>query len=187
MKNPFLKGKIIYLSPITREDISEEYISWLNDSEVCEGNSHSTYPNNYEKTLSYIDSVTNSKTDLVFTVRLKKNDLHIGNASLQNINYINRSGEMAILIGNKNYWGKGVSTEILSLLIEYGFMTLDLNRISAATPLTNKGGLKICENNKMVREGVMREAMFKEGKHLDVAMYSILKKDYKKNSKKQNQ
>ncbi|HMS63844.1 MAG TPA: GNAT family protein [Ignavibacteria bacterium] len=179
MKNPFLTGKKIYLSPLTKDDITEEYINWLNDKEVCRGNSHATFPNNFAKTLSYVESVSDSKTELAFTVRLKKNDLHIGNASFQNINYINRSAEMAIILGNKNYWNKGISTEILELFIEYGFMTLNLNRISTGTPVTNSGGIKICEKNGMKKEGLLRKVMFKEGKYTDVVIFSILKEEYK--------
>ncbi|MFZ1321945.1 MAG: GNAT family protein [Ignavibacteria bacterium] len=184
MKNPFLIGKKIYLSPLTKEDISEDSIHWLNDSEVCEGNSHAVFPNNYYKTLSYVDSISNSKTELVFAVRWKKNDLHIGNASFQNINFVNKSGEMAIIIGNKNYWNKGISTEILSLFIEYGFNTLNLNRISTGTPSINIGGIKICEKNGMKKEGVMREVLFKNGKYLDIVMFSILSREFKANKKK---
>lgn len=180
MKNPFLTGSKIYLSPLTKEDITEEYIQWLNDKEVCAGNSHATFPNNYSKTLSYVESVSQSKKDLVFAVRWKKNNLHIGNASIQNIDYINRTAEMAIIIGNKKYWNKGVSTEILSLLIEYGFRTLNLHRITTGTPVTNTGGIRISEKNGLKKEGILREVLFKNGKYTDVAIFSILEKEYKK-------
>jgi ribosomal-protein-alanine N-acetyltransferase len=179
MKNPFLTGKQIYLSPLTKEDITEEYISWLNDKEVCRGNSHATFPNNFAKTLSYVESISNSKTEFVFTVRLKKNDQHIGNASFQNVNYVNRSAEMAIILGNKKYWNKGISTEILQLFIDFGFNTLNLNRISTGTPTINKGGLKICEKNGMKKEGLLRKVMYKEGEYLDVEIFSILREEYK--------
>lgn len=69
MKNPFLKGEIIYLSPLTKEDISADYINWLNDSEVCRDNSHATFPNTYSKTLSYLESVEGSKNEIVFAIR----------------------------------------------------------------------------------------------------------------------
>jgi len=179
LKNPFLTGKKIYLSPLTKEDITEEYIHWLNDKEVCAGNSHATFPNNYTKTLSYVESISESKTDLVFAVRWKKNNLHIGNASFQGINLINRSADMAIIIGNKNYWNKGISTEILSLFIEYGFETLNLHRITTGTPLSNRGAIRICEKNGMKKEGLLREVMFKDGKYLDVVIFSILSHEYK--------
>lgn len=179
MKNPFLTGKKIYLSPLTKEDITADYIHWLNDKEVCAGNSHATFPNNYMKTLSYVESVSNSTKDLVFAVRWKKNDLHIGNASFQDINLKNRSAEMAIILGNKNYWNKGISTEILSLFIEYGFDTLNLHRITTGTPVTNKGAIRICEKNGMQKEGLLREVLFKNGKYLDVVIFSILSREYK--------
>jgi RimJ/RimL family protein N-acetyltransferase len=183
MKNPFLIGKNIYLSPLTTEDITEEYVSWLNDADVCKGNSHATFPNNYTKTLAYVESIQDNKTELVFSIKGKKNNVAIGNASLQHINWVNRSGEIAMIIGNKKFWNKGIGEEVMGLLIEYGFNTLNLNRISCGTPVTNMGGIRICEKNGMINEGCMREAMFKNGVYPDVMIYSILKKDYKKKLK----
>lgn len=178
MKNPFLTGREIYLTPLTKEDISDEYISWLNDSEVCAGNSHAIFPNSKAKTINYIESITNSKTELVFAIKLKKNNLHIGNASIQNINNIYRSADLAIIIGNKKYWNKGISTEIFRLFIEYGFSRLNLNRLTAGTPVTNIGMTAICKKIGMKQEGIMREFMYKNGKYIDVVIFSILKKEF---------
>lgn len=186
MKNPFLIGKAIYLSPLTKEDVSEDYISWLNDSEVCKANSHATFPNNYSKTLVYVESIQNSKTEIVFAIRWKKNNDHIGNISLQNINWVNRSGEIAILIGNKNYWNKGVGGEAYELLIGYGFNTLNLNRMFSGLAITNEGMIKVCEKNGMTKEGLMREVLYKEGRYIDATVYAILLKDYKRKIKKKD-
>lgn len=180
MKNPFLTGKELYLSPLTKEDISEEYISWLNDSQTNEGNSHAIFPNTYTKTLAYIESIQSSRTEIVFAIKLKKGDVHIGNVSLQNINWVSRTGEIAMIIGNKKNRARGVGTEVMALIIEYAFKTLNLNRISCGTPVTNMGGIRICENNKMIKEGIQREVLYKNGEYLDCVLYSILKKDYKK-------
>jgi len=186
LKNPFLTGEKIYLSPLTKEDISQDYVSWLNDIEVCVHNSHATFPNTIAKTLSYIESIERSKTDIVFAIRWKKNNDHIGNISLQNINWINRSGEIAILIGKKNYWNKGVGSEAYKLLIDYGFNTLNLNRISSGLMITNNGMIKICEKNQMKKEGLMREFLYKNGRYIDAIIYSILLKDYKKKNKEKD-
>lgn len=181
MKNPFLIGEKIYLSPLTKDDISDEYISWLNDAEVCRENSHATFPNSEVKTTAYVESIENSKTEIVFAIRWKENDIHIGNISFQKINWINRSGEIAIIIGNKNYWNKGIGSEAYKLLIDYGFNTLNLNRISSGQTINNEGMIKVCEKNGMKKEGLLREALFKNGKFSDVIIYSILLKEYKKN------
>lgn len=180
MKNPFLTGEKIYLSPLTKEDISAEYISWLNDSEVCKDNSHATFPNTHSKTLSYLESIEDSRSEIVFAIRWKKNDVHIGNISLQKINWINRSAEIAIIIGNKKYWNKGVGSEAYKLVIGYGFRTLNLNRLSSGQTVTNKGMISVCEKNGMRKEGIIREVLYKNGEYTDAVIYSILLKDLRK-------
>lgn len=177
---PFLTGKKIILSPLSAKDISEDYISWFNDKEVCRDNSHAVFPNTYKKTIAYLKSIESSKTDFVFSIKWKKNKHHIGNVSLQNINWVNRSAEIAIIIGNKKYWNKGIGSEAYSLILQYGFGTLNLNRISSGQTLTNAGMIKVCEKNGMKKEGILREALYKEGKYLDAVIFSILKKEYEK-------
>lgn len=183
MKNAFLAGDKIYLTPLTKEDITDEYVSWLNDPEVCSENSHAVFPNTHEKTLAYIKSLNNGKDEAAFAIRWKKNNVHIGNASVQKINRINRSAELAILIGNKKYWNKGVGNEVYKLLIDYGFNRLNLNRISSGQTVTNTGMIRVCEKQGMKKEGTLRQALYKNGRYVDAVIYSILKKEYKKNSK----
>ncbi len=65
----------------------------------------------------------------------------------------------------------------MKLLNDYGFNTINLNRIFSGTPVTNNGANKICEKNEMEKHGLLLEAFFKNGKYLDVAIYSILLKD----------
>lgn len=180
MKNPFLTGEKIYLSPLSKDDISDEYISWLNDSEVCSENSHAVYPNTYEATLAYVESAGKNKTEIIFAIKWKKNDKHIGNISVQKIDPVNRSAETAIIIGDKKYWNKGVGSEAYGLIINYGFNTLNLNRISSGQTITNKGMINVCEKNGMKKEGILREVLFKNGKYTDAVIYSVLAKEYLK-------
>lgn len=184
--HPFLYGKSIFLSPLTIEDISDDYISWFNDKEVCRDNSHAVFPNTYKKTAEYIRSIEKSKRDLVFSIKWRRNKVHIGNVSLQNINWVNRSAEIAIIIGNKNYWNRGIGSEAYGLLIDYGFNTLNLNRISSGQTTANKGMIRVCEKSGMKKEGTLREVLFKEGRYLDAAVYSILKKEYSKIKQKKS-
>lgn len=180
MTNPFLTGEKIYLAPLSKKDISDIYISWLNDKEVCKDNSHATFPNTRAKTLAYIKSLENSKEEIAFAIRWIENDIHIGNIAIKKIDRINRSAELAIIIGDKNYWNKGVGSEAYKLMIDYGFNTLNLNRISSGQTAGNTGMIKVCEKMGMKKEGTLREVLFKNGEYLDAVIYSILKKNYKK-------
>ncbi len=184
MKNPFLIGKKIYLSVLTEDDISPEYISWLNDKEVCRENSHATFPNTKEKTIAYIQKVSDSNTEVVLAIRWKNNNRHIGNIALQRINWINRSAELAIILGDKAYWGKGAGSEAYSLMLAYAFDTLNLNRVSSAQTVRNNGMIKVCINCGMKEEGTLRQVLYKEGEYVDAVIYSILRSEYQKSKTK---
>ena len=178
MINPFLVGRTIYLSPLSRDDISERYIGWLNDPEVCRDNSHATFPNTLEKATAYVDSVQARDTELAFAVRLVANDEHVGNVALNRISWVHRSAELAILIGEKEAWNKGVGSEAYQLLIQHGFDVLNLNRIASIQTARNTGMVKVCEKNGMQKEGILRQLLFKNGEYVDGVIYSILRQDY---------
>ena len=178
MINPFLIGQQIYLSPISVTDIGEKYIAWLNDREVCKDNAHATFPNNETKAKAYVESIQKSQTDLVFAIRDKTTDEHVGNVSLQGINWVNKSAELAILIGEKSAWGKGLGSECYLLLLDYAFNTLNLNRVSSGQTSRNIGMIKICTKAGMKKEGVLRAVLFKDDEYLDVEVYAILKSEH---------
>lgn len=180
MKNPFLLGKNVYLRALEEKDLDGNYVSWLNNAEVCRYNSHHVFPYTREAARSYIESALTSKMLLVLAIVSKKKDLHIGNVSLQNINHINQSAEFAILIGEKDCWGKGYSQEAASLIISHGFMELNLNRIYCGTTADNIAMQKLAERLGMKEEGRRRSAAFKSGKFVDVLEYGILRKEFLK-------
>lgn len=175
----FLQSENLILRSLEREDLTEEYLQWLNDEEVCRYNSHAVFPNSFFKMQNYFDSIQGNNSTIVMAIISKDQDKHIGNISLQSINWINRSAEFAILLGDKEYWGKGVATEAVQLIMEYGFSRLNLHRICCGTSAENKGMQKVAAKLNMTEEGVRKEALFKDGKYVDIIEYGILKKDFK--------
>jgi [ribosomal protein S5]-alanine N-acetyltransferase len=177
--NIFLEGQTIYLRPLEQGDLTMEYVSWLNDSEVCEFNSHATFPYTKEKMeLYYQDLLQTSTANIVLAIIDKVTHIHIGNISLQSINWINRNAEYAILLGNKSYWGKGVASEASILLCTYGFTRLNLHRIYCGTSSKNIGMQKLAAKMNMRQEGIRKEAMFKSGEYLDIVEYGVLKNEF---------
>lgn len=170
-----LVGHVIYLTPLSMDDISEKYVEWLNDPVVCRDNSHGSVRNTLARTTDYVESVQNSETTMAFAIRLKSSAEHVGNVSLQKIDRGNESAELAILIGEKAAWGLGVGTDAYRLLIDYGFNELNLNRICSGQTTRNSAMIRVCEKVGMKKEGVLRQAMVKNGEYLDVVIYAILR------------
>ena len=112
-------------------------------------------------------------SDFHFAVFLKDTDEHIGNASLNCIDELNKSAEVSIMIGDKTIWGKGYGSEIIQLLTDFAFEKLKLHRVWAES--CNPGFIALMNKLKWQREGVRREAVFVENQYLDYIDWAILK------------
>lgn len=174
--------KGLTLVPFLEVDLQKSnYYDWWTDQEVTKHNSHGLFPMNREGEEAWRRKIENNEI-IVWGVLIKGTDehgyqdefKHIGNISLQSINWINRSAEFAIVIGEKDYWGKGFASEALELLINHGFQKLNLHRIWSGTAATNKGMLRVFEKLGMVREGIFKDGVFLNGKYVDVHCYAII-------------
>ncbi len=170
----FLEGENICLRLLKTDDVNGDYYLWLNDPEITAFNSHGRFPMTKEKLLSYIDHSRSSKNDLILAIEDKITLKHIGNISLQNINWLDRNAEIAFLLGNKAFWGKGIMHEAGNLLISHGFQSLNLHRIYCGTSSENVGMQKLATKLKMKKEGLRKEAIFKKGQYYDIVEYGIL-------------
>jgi ribosomal-protein-alanine N-acetyltransferase len=174
----FLQGTKVYLRPLEENDAYGNYAKWFNEAEVCVGNGHHIFPYLNEHALDYINRTRQSKNSLVLAIISVENDEHIGNISLQDIHTIFRSAEFGIILGEKQYWNRGVSKEAARLIIHHGFAALNLNRISCGTFENNLGMHKLAESLGFKKEGVRRSAAYKNNVYLDVVEYGLLKEEW---------
>jgi RimJ/RimL family protein N-acetyltransferase len=64
------------------------------------------------------------------------------------------------------------------LIVDYGFDRLNLHRIYCGTLEGNEGMKKLAVKLNMQKEGVRREAIYKQGQYLDIIEYGVLREDY---------
>ncbi len=174
----FLEGEKVLLRPLEVGDIEGDYVSWLNDPIVCEHNSHHVFPYTPAMAREYILQVRADKSNVVLAIVSKDSSKHIGNISLQHIDPISRNAEYAILLGDQNYWGKGIATEASRLILKHGFDALNLHRIYCGTSSANIAMQKLATKLGMKQEGVRLEAHFKNGTYHDIIEYGLLRKDF---------
>lgn len=179
MKSPvFLKGTEIHLRALQESDCQGNYLNWFNDPEVCRFNGHHLFPYRQEEAQQYVRSAEVSTSDLVLAIVLTTTDRHIGNVALQNIHPVHRTAEFAIVLGEKDCWGKGYSKQAARLILDHGFCTLNLRRIECGTATTNLPMRKLAESLGMKEEGCRRQALFREDRYLDIVEYGLLKEEY---------
>ncbi len=176
---PFLTGERVYLRSLTEADAETgEYPNWLNDAEVCSGNSHHRFGYSRPQALAHIRYLRDDRSSLVLAIALKDTDRHIGNISLQQIDPVSRSAEFAILVGAKDCWGKGLSFEAARLIVAHGFSELNLHRIYLGTFEHNTAMRAVARKLGMTEEGRRREAVWKRGSWIDVVEYGLLAHEY---------
>lgn len=106
------------------------------------------------------------------------NETMIGAGELNIRDLANKVGEVAYII-NPDYWGKGIATEVATLLIDFGFRELKLHRIFATCDPRNIGSSKVLEKVGMTLEGKIREDLLIKDGWRDSLLYSILEHEWK--------
>lgn len=180
MNHPYIVGEKIYLRGLEKNDISGNWFNWFNNPEITYYMTNGERPNSYEQLEKYYNQIRKSNEDFVFAIVCKKNNAHIGNCGLHAFDKISRRAKLGIVIGEKDYQNKGIGQEVVRLLIKYGFETLNLNKISLKVNSENVIAIKIYKKYGFIKEGALRDDIYKNGKYYDSLAMSILRKDYLK-------
>ena len=111
----------LMLRQLNREDLTAEYVSWMNDPEVNQFLETRFLPQTYESILNYWDNHRDDACSPWFAMVSKFNEKHIGNIKLGPINRNHQTADISLFIGDKNSWGKGYATQAIVLLSDGHF------------------------------------------------------------------
>lgn len=178
MRTPFITGDRVSLRGLEREDLKGNMFNWANDSEVTYYMWTGLKPNSTEALEQEYEQLIHSKNDVAFALVDKETSTHIGNVGLYSINWVYRSAEYRILIGEKDYWNKGYGKEAADLTIQYGFDKLNLNKIWLGVNAEQENAVKSYQNAGFVREGILRQEIYRNGKYYDAIRMSVLREEY---------
>ena len=172
-------GERLRLRAIEREDV-KRYYEWVNDPEVTYGLSLYLPMSNLDEE-RWLESATQrdpNEKPLAIEVQQGEEWKLIGNCRVFGIEWVNRSGELGIMIGDKSAWNRGYGTEVMTLLLRHCFETLNLNRAFLRVYAENARAQRAYEKAGFVEEGRMRQAVFKHGKYEDVVIMSVLRSEW---------
>jgi [ribosomal protein S5]-alanine N-acetyltransferase len=89
--------------------------------------------------------------------RSRNNLKFVGTISVKKIDLVNKKADLGYWIGEQ-YWGKGIATECLKLIIDYAFSAeLGLKQLCAYVFPENKASIRVLEKNGMNKIGVVNE------------------------------
>lgn len=155
----------------------DTYYSWRNDPTVAiYDQSGFLRPMGYEEVKEWCDVMINGLTFVAYD-----GDTPLGTCAFMNLNQKNRHAELAIVIGNKDYWSKGYGTKIMDQLLDWGFNDLNLNKLYLHVFANNPRAIGLYEKMGFVKEGTLREMLYRNGEYVDVYSYGLLQREYLEN------
>ncbi|WP_068502295.1 GNAT family N-acetyltransferase [Paenibacillus kribbensis] len=170
MENLFC-GERIKLAAVREED-AEVMFKWGEDAEYLR-NVDTDLALPY--TLKQMESEgTPSPNEVYFRLRTLADDVLIGFVAIHGIEWNNRTGQLAIGIGDMEYRGKGYGAEAVRLILRYAFYELNLNRVGLDVIEYNNQAIRTYEKAGFQLEGRVRAAVLRDGNSYDRIMMGIL-------------
>jgi RimJ/RimL family protein N-acetyltransferase len=126
MTNPYAIGKTVYLRAPARADADGRWHEWFSDPEVTEFLVDRWWPNTPAEQARFYEATATTKDRLVLAVCRIDTDEHIGVCNLSSINWVHRSADIAVVIGEKPHRTGVVAVETLALLLGIAFNRLNL-------------------------------------------------------------
>jgi RimJ/RimL family protein N-acetyltransferase len=173
-------GEKCYLSPPAVED-PERWAEWDNDLEttlLLGGEVHQIITAEREKEWT-AEGVR--RGDPVFSILEQGSDRLIGRGMLFDIDQLNRSAKLGILIGEKDCWSRGYGEEAVRLLLDFGFNLLNLNSIMLGVFAFNRRAIRCYQKVGFKEIGRRRQARLVNGCKYDSVLMDILAEEFAPN------
>ncbi len=133
------------------------------------------YPYTKADAEDFIRSTLSAAPDSLFAFAIFSEGRLCGSISVMRQNNIHRrTGELGYYIAEE-FWGRGIATEAVGKICRYVFENTDLVRIFAEPFSYNKASCRVLEKNAFQLEGLLRSNAEKNGKILDMKLYSLIK------------
>ena len=167
-----IKSKNLTLRPYRKGD-EESLRKHINSKEVSRFMSTVPFPYKISDAHYWINhnsklDKSKNKKEINFAVEINNNV--VGGIGLMHIAR-NHKAEIGYWLG-KNYWGKGIMTESIKLVLDYAFNELKLKRVYAKVFINNKSSVNVLGKNDFKLEGILKKELSKKDKLFDVYIYA---------------
>lgn len=139
------------------------------------------YPYTENDAAEFIETMLSADPDSTFAFAITVDDKAIGSIGVFRQGNIHRlTAEMGYYI-SEEYWGNGIMTDVVLQTCDYVFSNSDIIRIYAEPFAHNAASCRVLEKAGFQFEGVLRSNAVKNGRIIDMKMYSKIKGDQQMN------
>ena len=173
-----LEGNLLYLRPLEMGD-EEDITLNVNDPEVVRWTLLIPYPYPDDGAIEFIHMAEKNlleRTSYIFGIILRETNRLVGVISLDRVNWAHRYAHIGYWLG-QSHWNRGIMTEAVKLISDFGFNQLGLFRIDAVIFEENTRSGAVLEKCGFKKEGIERSKYHKDGKRINGTLMSLLPED----------
>jgi [ribosomal protein S5]-alanine N-acetyltransferase len=177
---PKIETDRLILRKFEMTDAQSVFDHWLSDERVTDNRinpAHKSVSETVERVQNII-SQYESEDFCYWAIELKDTGELIGEIDLYDFDKATENCEVSYSLGFK-WWNQGYGTEALKAVVEFGFRTMNIHKITAAHNTDNPASGRIMRKVGMEQEGIIRH-MIRNSKnqYKDCAVYGLLQEDY---------
>ncbi|GIN86010.1 hypothetical protein J6TS2_23960 [Heyndrickxia sporothermodurans] len=132
-----------------------------------------------EEEIHAFENIFKSKEYIFFTIYENDTQRPIGNTFLSDIDYKNRTAEFNIVIGEKEFRGKGYGTEAALLVLDYALNIVGLHNLFLKVFEFNKSAIRAYEKAGFIICGSRRQSHYIGGRYWDIIFMEALATEFK--------
>lgn len=167
------------LRPLKIDDVSDDYIAWLNDAEINRYMETRHNDQTNDSIRAFVDKQFNAPDTFLFGMFLKSDGKHIGNIKVGPVKANHLVADVSLFVGDKSCWGKGFASEAIRGVSEFGFGPMGLVKLSAVAYAANQGSVRAFLNAGYLQEGLRRKHYMFDGEPADIVEIGMTPEDLK--------
>jgi len=174
-----LNGERLILRPLKIEDLSATN-KWRNTIELTKSTLGIRFPKSLLLDQEWFEVTLRDKSNrnIYFAIETIQNNDFIGMIQVTNIDWISRTGDFGINIGNVQETGKGYGKEAMNLFFNYIFATINLRKINLKVAVYNQNAISSYDKFGFKKEGRLEKQIYYDNTYYDVVLMSIFADDF---------
>lgn len=165
-----LNGAKVSIRVFNKHNLTNEYISWLNDPEVVKFSNQRFKAHTLQTSIQYLESFTESN-NLFLSIYIQSIQKFIGTMTVY-FNWHHGTADVGIMIGDKSYWKGGFGSDAFSTVVNWLIEEQKIRKVTAGTLSCNQGMIKIMSSAGMQPDGVRKRQEIVDGIPVDIQYYA---------------
>ena len=173
-----LQGEKIRLRAYDSRDNAQEVLELINNEEVLFNTRPTTpYPFTFKDEENFLGSQSALNNIYNFAIERLSDGQYLGGCGINNLDLKNSKCIVGIFLA-KDFWNMGYGTDAMKALVHFIFGQIPVNKISLHVFSFNSRAIRSYEKFGFVKEAVLKEELFRNGKYHDTIIMSIFRRDY---------